>query len=88
MKKKYRNKSCYDCGALMPINELVAKKITEPSGASFGVTSKGTKSGRAYYRNKKIHICRDCNSTRWQVFFLRWTLLAVATFGFFAWLGS
>lgn len=64
MAKKYGNKSCYDCGALTPVNQMVQKTITEHSGTSFGVNNRKTRSARVYTRQKRIFLCTDCSTKR------------------------
>ena len=86
MAKKYANRSCYDCGVLNPVNQMVKKTITVHSGTSFGVNNRKTRSARVYTRPKKIFLCKDCNTKRRNTMINTWIVVLMIGVGLYFYL--
>jgi len=87
MAKKFANRSCYDCGVMNPVNQMVKKTITEHSGTSFGVNNRKNRSVRAYTRQKRIFLCTDCSTKRQNSTINTWLSILVIGAGLYFYFG-
>jgi hypothetical protein len=70
---RYANRTCYNCGAIHPQNEMTRTTVTRKTGQSkktFNILDGNTKrrqdalwglGGRTYYGNKEVWECQDCS---------------------------
>lgn len=72
---RYANRTCHECGAIHPQNEMTRTTVTKESGRSkktFSILDGNDKrrqdalwglGGRTYYSKREVWMCGDCTTT-------------------------